>query len=439
MKDSLAERILFLTWVLVLVALFRPELHGFDTVGYYSWLRAFVIQGNPDVTDTFARYGFLGERGLSPTGYRLNEWPVGPALFWLPFFLLGHLLALAGRAAGLPVAADGYSPPYLVLTGLGSAVYAFAGLVLVRRLARTFAGPAASFWAAVTTWLGTPLVFYASAHPFMSHAVDFFINAAFLKLWAERAGRPWLRQMSLGLVGGLATAVRYQNATLLVWPALEAAVRLRTSSGEAVVRLVMLGLGALIGFLPQMVVWRLVFGSWVVLNPYGVVDAGTFDFRSPHFFDVLFSTERGLFTWTPPSALALLGLLGWLLKWRPGWAWLIPAQFLVQVYLVGSWSSWSGGAAFGARLLVGLLPGLGLGLAALYEASTRRRGTAPVIVAGVGSALWNLILLARYGLNDIPRAGPVPPDDLWLGQLTFLLTLGWRLEALMRALLRLGP
>lgn len=420
---------LFFTWVGLMLALFRPELHGFDPVAYYAWLRSAVLQGSLDATETFARYGYLEERGLSPTGYRLNEWPVGPAILWLPFFLVGHLAALA---AGAP--ADGFSAPYLVLTALGSSLYGLAGLFLVRRLAGELAGGLAGFWAVVGIWLASPLAFYGSAHPFMAHAPDFFVNALFLWLWARGEGSAWWR-LALGLVGGLAACVRYQNATLLLWPALQELVRVRQDFRAATARLGVLGAGAVFGFLPQLIVWRVVFGEWVVLNPYGLTGAGRFDLRSPHLLDVLFATDRGLLPWMPLSVLCLLGLLGPLLRRHPALARVVGAQFLVQLYIVGSWSSWSGGAAFGPRLLVGLLPGLGLGLAALYG----RWARAAPAGCSLAFAAFNLVLLARYGLGDIPHAGPVPLDHLWLGQLTFLLNLPGRFGPLVEALRRRWP
>jgi hypothetical protein len=431
---------LIVLWVTLLVGLFRPELHGFDTVAYYSWVRALVIQGNLDPTETFARYGYLEAREVSPTGYRVNEWPVGVALLWLPFFLAAHVVALAARAAGIPVAADGFSPPYLVLTGLGSAVYGLAGMLLVRRLALSVAGPVAAFWAALGSWLGSPLVFYMSAHPFMSHAADFFVNALFLNCWSEVAGPAnWRGRFRLGLVGGFAASVRYQNASLILWPTLADLWLMRSAFRPGLYRLGALAAGALVGFLPQLVVWRAVFGSWVVLNPYGAAGAGGFDLRSPHLLDVLLSTDRGLFPWAPLSVAGLLGVGGWLMRRHPALGRLVGAQFVAQVYIVGSWSSWSGAAAFGPRLLVGLFPGLGVGLAAFYEAAGRRWGWKLPGLVGAASAAWNLVLLARYGLGDIARAGPVPAEQLWVGQFTFLFTLGGRLEALLQALFRSGP
>lgn len=432
------DRTLLIFWATVMLVLFRPELHGFDTVAYYSWLRSAVIRGTLDVTETFAHYGYLGERGFAPTGYRLNEWPVGPAILWLPFFLAGHLMALVANVLGLAIPADGFSPPYLALTALGSSLYGLGGLILLRRLMLTVAGPDSAFWAVLGIWLASPLVFYMSAHPFMAHAPDFFLNTLFLWLWVRARGSAWRRRLGLGLVGGLAASVRYQNATLLLWPALEDLTRVRQGLRHSLVPLGVLAIGTVFGFLPQLVVWRVVFGDWLVPNPYGVTGAGSFDLRSPHLLGVLFSTDRGLLPWMPLSALGLWGLAGPLLR-HPALARIVGAQFLAQVYIVGSWSSWSGGAAFGPRLLVGLLPGLGLGLAALYEGWIRRGRTAAVACCTLAFVAWNLILLARYGLGDVPHAGPISPEHFWLGQLAFLVQLPGRLGILVDGLLRRGP
>lgn len=434
-----AAGILVTVWIGILLALFRPEIRGMDPVAYYAWLRAAVIQGDLDASATFAHYGVLPARGISPTGYRLNEWPVGPAVLWSPFFLAAHGLAHLARGLGAPVALDGFSAPYRVLTGLGSAVYAGIGLWLAFRLAEAVAPPPLALWAALSVGLASPLIFYMSAHPFMAHAVDFFVNALFLRTWLGTGRWDGWARFRLGAIGGLAACVRYQNATWLVWAALEDLRHTWHRPPEGLRRLLGLGFGGLLGFLPQMVAWRVVFGSWLVLNPYARVGAGSFDWRSPHFLDVLFSTDRGLFLWAPISAFALWGLVRHLAPRRPGWAAWIGAQILAQVALVGAWSAWSGAAAFGPRLLTGLFPAFGVGLAALYAAWERRWGKGPALWLGAGAIFWNLVLLARYGLQDVPRMGPVPLDRLWLGQFVFLGRLGGELGRLLQALVRTLP
>jgi hypothetical protein len=361
---------------------------------------------------------------------------VGPALLWSPFFLAAHGIVRLGNALGIPWEADGYSAPYRVLTALGSALYAFIGLELLRRLALRIASPAIALWGVLTAWLASPLVFYMSAHPFMAHAVDFFVNAGFLWMWARQGEPTPSARLALGWIGGLAAAVRYQNATLLLWPALEDLCRALRAPREGILRLLSLGVGAGIGFLPQMIVWRAVFGAWIVGNPYGIAGAGTFDLRALYVLEVLFSTNRGLFPWTPIAAFALAGLAGPLGRACPAWARLLLAQAGAQLYVVGSWSVWSGAAAFGPRLLTGLFAGFALGLAALYEAGRRRWGMRPVLALSLSAVAWNMILLARYSLEDVPRMGPVPLATLWLGQLTFIGRALGELDRIGQALLR---
>ncbi len=441
-KPNVDERrqilILLLFWGLILALIFRPQLHGMDTVAYYAWLHSVVMRGSLDVSPVFAHYGYIQERGLSPTGYRINEWPVGPALLWSPFFVGAHLVVLLGRSLGWSVSADGYSTPYLIMTAMGSAIYGLMGLWLILRLVRIVAPPIVALWTALCVGFASPLVFYMSAHPFMAHACDFFINALFLYHWLGKAlgtKSPFL----LGLIGGFAATVRYQNALLLIWPLLENIVDLWRAPRENARRLLVLLAGGFLGFFPQMAVWWIVFGQWIVLNPYGLAGAGSFDWRSPHFLDVLFSTNRGLLLWAPISAFAVWGLLRYLAIFKPDWAVRTGILSLVQIYLVGSWSAWSGAAAFGPRLLTGLFPALSLGLGALYKVWLRRRGKCPVILTSIAAIGWNFILLARYGLQDVPRMGPVPLDHLWLGQFAFLIRVGEYLGRLVQALLRRGP
>jgi len=372
----------------------------------------------------------LAFRGLTGHPYGFSQLDDPNAAWWAGAVMADAVWAITLRARWPP--------------GLGGRkLQVRAGLIVAATLA---INPAT--WYHHATMLGIPLaalVGQARRRPAswwvtlgLSYvAADFFINALFLLAWAGNKSN-WQSRFRLGFVGGLAACVRYQNATLLLWPALEEAVRVRPGFRDGLARLGALGLGALVGFLPQLVVWRVVFGEWVVLNPYGLTGAGGFDLRSPHFLHVLFSTDRGLFPWMPLSALGALGLFGPLLRRRPALARLLGAQFLAQVYVVGSWSSWSGGAAFGPRLLVGLLPGLGLGLAALYDGWAHGRAAVPAGFS-LGFAAFNLVLLARYGLGDVPHAGPVPLEHLWVGQLTFFLGLPGRLGPLLEALLRRAP
>ena len=57
--------------------------------------------------------------------------------------------------------------------------------------------------------------------------------------------------------------------------------------------------GGLLAFLPQLFVWKAVFGRWVVARPHG---AGYVGLASPHLVDVLVSANHGLLSWTPAES-----------------------------------------------------------------------------------------------------------------------------------------
>ena len=74
--------------------------------------------------------------------------------------------------------------------------------------------------------------------------------------------------------------------------------------------------------------------------------------------------------------------------------------------VVGSYSTWWGGAAFGARRFLNCTPLFALGLAALLAAvpHDRRRLSAAAVAVLV---LWNFGLALQYATGMIPRDAPV--------------------------------
>src|SRR4029077_6693442 len=99
---------------------------------------------------------------------------------------------------------------------------------------------------------------------------------------------------------------------------------------------------AFLVFIPQLITYRILNGNF--LPARNVTDKFTWD--GAHTLDVLFSNFHGLFTWTPVDLLAVIGLFFVFRRDR-----LVALAFLVafvaETYLLGSFSTWFGGAAFG--------------------------------------------------------------------------------------------
>ncbi|MDW8068958.1 MAG: hypothetical protein RML46_08605, partial [Anaerolineae bacterium] len=173
-------------FVLAAALFFKPWVHGADGMGYYSWLRSAVVDGDLNTANEYQHFGYEWIAGTTKTGYKDNPWAVGSTVLWSPFFLLIHAI----------LRSDGYGPAYFTAICLGSTLYAFIGLLLLHRLATELFGPGPSLIATIVVWFASPLVFYMYMHPSVAHANDAFVNALFVYTWyrtrPERTLWGWL-------------------------------------------------------------------------------------------------------------------------------------------------------------------------------------------------------------------------------------------------------
>ena len=348
---------------------------GGDGYEYYSLLRSPVLDGDLDFVNDFAG---LGSRPVhSSRGEVTSRVAMGVSLFWAPHFLLAHLLALAGLDR-----ADGFGPLYQAAVTAASYVYAFAALLIVEALLRRRASRAVALVVVLAIWLATPLHFYMTANPSMSHGVSVFAATAMIWLWLRlREGTEPRSWALVGLAGGLTALVRPQDAVLLAIPALDLVLR----PGPA--RRALVGLlvpPALLG-IAQLLLWFAMYGPGftTVVREQNLV-AGT----SPHVMDFLFAARHGMLTWTPLYALAIAGWAAWAARERlvPG---LFATAFTLAVLVNSTTADWWGSDSFGQRRMLALTPLFALGLAEIVE-WFRRRPLVPIAAGLALLVLWNL-------------------------------------------------
>lgn len=382
-----------------------PRLDA-DAVEYYSHLRSLYFDHDLDFADEFAHFGILTRYDkIQPTatGHRRTIFSVGPALLWLPFYAVGDLVA---RAAGR--VEDGYSVFHIRAVMLGSLFYALLGLLLLDRVLSALVPAAEAFWTLVLLLYATFLYWYAVVEPVMSHAGSFF--AASLVLWLFWEGRRGLgtgRAVLLGLAIGLAADVRWQNGVLLLLPAAALLPELRSRPRAAVSK----GLATLaafgIGALPQLLAWKAIFGTYLLLTPPHGADF--LRLTHPFLLETFFSSRHGLLYWTPVLWGGFLGLVPLLRRELRGEGGTGPA--LVLVLLVMSYvnvcsGDWWAGGSFSNRRFDSVLPILALGLAAalvrLKQVAARHPGWLLTAAGGL-LVLWNLLFMEQFRRNLIPR------------------------------------
>jgi hypothetical protein len=387
----------------VVAAAVHPEFRA-DTRHYYVYLRSIAFDHDLDFTNEWAAWD-LPAAPLTATGLRHNPFPVGPALFWFPFFAIAHLYVLITHSLGLrPWAPDGYALPYLNALAAGSISAVTAGGYL---LVRSMAGYVTLRQAAIVVTgaiLTSSIAYYTFVVPGMAHALTFALACLAVWAWREAERAPSLRSWCLlGLSVGLVALTRWQGFVVALLPAALAVTQLRHRTARPRWIVAAVGVG-LLAFLPQLVVWKLLFGRWLTM-PQG---RAYVDWSSPHLADVLFSAEHGFFDWTPVMLAGTLGLLLLLPSMRT-FAGASLAVMAATAWVNGGVRDWEGNDSFAARRFDLAVPFVAWGLAALGRAATgalrRRPWTAVAAVLGA-FAIWNAGFIRIYRAREITEAAP---------------------------------
>jgi hypothetical protein len=394
-----------------------------DGEGYYAYIPAYLLNHDDSfislINGHFAEYqkfdlppsvfGFT----LQPTGHYLDKYPVGEAILIMPFFAVGHVIALA---AGLK--ANGYSNPELYAAGTAGLIYTVLGLFALRAVLRRWFTEWVTVATLVAVTFGTSVFHYATYDSIFSHAFSFFAVSLTLLLairWYEQPRSAW-RAVLLGLAAGAVVAIRFTDAAILLGiPLLMvgslAALRERGRLlWDNRLRLtVIAGCGALT-LIPQIVSWWLATRHLIAPAYAGE----PFYFRQPQMLASLFSfNPHGLLPYAPVLCFAFVGLgLAWVR--RRDIALPVTLAFLPAWYIISSWWDWSFTAGFGDRAFNNVLPFLALPLA-LFFASVLGWKTR-LLVAAVSALMIGvtLVQMVNYWQGRLGFGGVGPREFLRL-------------------------
>jgi len=409
-RRSLRDPVLLSALVCILAVLAslpipRVDGHwvGSDGLRYFATLRSLVFDHDLNFTNDYALLGVTYD-ARTPLGLPANPFPIGPALLWLPFYLVGCGLAAGASALGFHLPLTGVGLLYEAPVCVGTAILAGAGFLLLRRTVACVGAVSGTDadTAILAMWWATPAIYYIVAEPSMSHALAIFANAVFLRAWLGDDGLGSVRRaVRIGLAAALIGLVRWQDSVMLLLPACElivAVARGRLPASRGALCLGLCGLAFGIGMMPQVAMWRALYGS-SVLVPQG---NDFFQWLTPHPWQALFSLRHGLLTWHPVFALSLAGI-ALAPRSRRGLAIGIFAMFLVFLYVNSAATRWWADDAFGGRRFVSLIPLFCLSTAWCVAWLRARIGSRALNVVLGALVFWNALLFVQYRLGWIDR------------------------------------
>ena len=426
-------------WLLLLFFLSLPLLNPWvrgDGVGYYAFARAPLIEHSLNFQHDYqsANISFrdarLDQNGIPKTVFRTstghldNHFTVGPAILWAPFLLTAHAGVLLARATGSHVPADGFSAPYRIAMAFGTALYGFLGILLAARIAHKYVDERWAFLAAISVLWASSLPVYIYFNPSWSHAHSAFAVALFLWYWHEtRDNRTTWQGCVLAAIAGLMLNVYYANAMMLVVLAVEAIREYRAAfrdpklgpktATQLFTRHMLFAAIVATCLLPTLVTRYIIYG-----NPFesGYISIRNWAWGSPYFLSVLFSSNHGLFVWTPVTLLAVVGLfIFWRREPRVGAAFL--AATLAFYVFIACYPDWAGISSYGNRFFVSLSGLFIVGLSVLLQrvAGLFRSPRAALPVSSALLAcliLWNMAFMFQWGTHLVPARGPISWSEM---------------------------
>lgn len=336
-------------------------------------------------SDALVQYGFAQRLyGDAPTA---SGYYFGLGLTEAPFYGLGKLLDRVGVHSldGNPIRQAS------VALGLGLLTLVAWPLLaaVLKGLRLRYAGPVL-----LASAIGMPVLYYATIVPEKNHDVDAVLFTVVVYLTYRYFSQPrpdrWV-PFALGIALGLSYTVRYFSGAetvglllVLLW--------CRRWLHAAQIAVTSVAVFLLLLAIP----WALHVPIFV-----GVSSADSVLIFAPlNPLRMLFTDHRGLFVWSPVSAVAVIGFVLLFVR-RPEHRRFLAAATAMGVAIISSYSLiafWDGTWAFSQRFFTPLFPLVVIGLAGLVNAAPRLG-----LAAATLAAAWTLFLALNLTLIGGPQ------------------------------------
>lgn len=319
-----------------------------DALGYYDYLPRYFVNGHAE------KNTFDPTFNVHYKGDTLNKYYIGTSIMESPFFAVaGFYYLVQGKEF------TGYEPAFHHSISIGALIYFLLSLWMISRILYCLFGldDRSIAFVILIFPLGSTLIYYTVIYGAFSHIYSFFCISWFF-FYLSRLSKGELKKHEIILLffsASMICVIRPVNALVILlipfffenYSHLKLKFNTLISQNKKI-----LSATVLISFIPfllQSLSWHEQTGDWVV---WSYKNEG-FNFSSPHFFDLLFSYNYGLFVYCPLLFISLSGLFFLFKenKWKFLWALIF---LLSSWYILSSWWCWYYGEGLGIRAAVDL-------------------------------------------------------------------------------------
>lgn len=360
----------------LLTLIYPPKnIISYDVFGYYLYLpqkfifKTFDFNNDKQFVEVLKEYKnsetFYQAAKSKHTGKYVNKYSCGMSITYSPFFLMAHAYAKNSNYK-----ADGFSLPYQYFLLYGCLLYSILGLIYLRKLLLLFYNEKITGITMLIIFLCTNYLAHVplSGQGAMSHNVLFTlyaITAYYSVLWHRNKQLKHI--VILGFSIGLAALVRPTEIILVLLPLLYG---INTLNGikerlyllkSEIKQILVCSLIIFMCVAIQLTYFKIYAGKFIY-NSYGANPGEGFEFLHPYFLEVLFSFRKG---WLIYSPAILIFIMGFFIRKSVNKEYKIAVLtfFLINLYIVASWSCWWYAGSFGQRPLIPVLVFLSLPLA----------------------------------------------------------------------------
>lgn len=375
-----------------------------DSRFYFAYTRSLVKDHDIKLTNDFLMMDiqpFENENGLA-----VNTYSPGTSFFWIPLYWM------VDNVVSIYKVDDGLTLLHQISSGFTSIFLATLGLFLIYRVLSDYFPKNISLLATFLLFSTTNLLFYMGVEPLTSHAASFFTTAFFLYFFIKHKKDRYY-YLTLGIIAGVCGVVRILDSFILIIPITELLIK----KFRIILKLklvLILTTGFLIGFLPQIYIWKIFFDRYMLGPSWGY----PFDFKNPHILYVLFNSQNGLFLLTPIVGIAVIvlllktlgfgilklfeilnlgfGISNKIEKVPPRIFFYALLYFLLHLYLISSWAVFTQGGSYSIRMMISTYPLLSFGSAYLIDYFNKKIGELKTVLGIFILSFTNIVLIIRY-------------------------------------------